>query len=49
MNLKPNKLLLPLIAGVTLALAGFQTVAMANPSEHCEQRHMSPEKMHEHM
>lgn len=54
MNMKPGKLTLPVVALGALLMASLHPVAMASPSEHCDQKHMNreqmnPEKMHEHM
>ena len=54
MNIKPNLLTLPTIVIAAFLMTTFHSVAMARPSEHCDQKQMSheqmsPEKMHEHM
>ena len=48
MSVKTSKLLLPMIAFLALLIPTFQSAALAN-EEHCNQKHMSPEKMHEHI
>jgi hypothetical protein len=49
MNTKLSKLILPSIAIGVLLIPTFHSIAMASPGEHCDQKQMSPEKMHEHM
>lgn len=47
MTIKPSKLMLPLIAA--FLITALPPAAAANPAEHCDTKHASPEKMHEHM
>lgn len=49
MNIKLSKLMMPVIALGALLIPAFQSVALASPDEHHNQKQISPEKMHEHM
>ena len=48
MNIKPSKLMLPIIALGVLLIPTFQSVALASPGEHNDQKQVSAEKMHGH-
>ncbi len=49
MNIKLSKLMMPIIALGALLIPTFQSVALASPDEHHDQKQISAEKMHEHM
>jgi hypothetical protein len=49
MNIKLSKLMLSIIALGALLLPTFQSVAVASPDEHQDQKQIRAEKMHEHV
>jgi len=49
MNIKKSLLTLPTMVIVASLMVFFHSVAMASPDGHCDQKQMTPEKMHEHM
>lgn len=49
MQIKLSKLILPTIAIGVLLIPTFHSIAMASPSEYCDQKQITPERMHEYM